>query len=399
MTERLSLSALSAPLAGRFPGAGEIDRGLLLVILTLACLGIVMMASASVAIGEASSDAATHFLQRQATFLALGTLIFGACLATPLAWVAAAGSPLLVLSFALLVAVLIPGVGNEVNGATRWIPLGPVNVQVSEFVRLFLIIYFAALLARQGERVRTSAAPMLPVVLVMVTVGGLLLAQPDFGAFAVLGATVAGVLFVAGVPLMVWLGMGAVGGLGGLGLILSEPYRLERLTAFTDPWADPFASGFQLTQSLIAVGRGEWLGVGLGNSVQKLFYLPEAHTDFVFAVLAEELGVVGMAVTIGLYSFVVLRGCGVGAASLRRGRLFGGLLAYGVAIGFGLQAFVNMGVNLGLLPTKGLTLPLMSYGGSSLVVTSLALGLLMRADLECRRDGRSASQRPRRRPT
>ncbi|KAF0280789.1 putative lipid II flippase FtsW [Spiribacter aquaticus] len=399
MTERLSLSVLTAPFAGRLPAAGEFDRPLLVAILVLAALGLVMMASASVAIGEASSESATHFLRRQAAFLGLGMLAFAVCLRIPLTFVAAVSAPLLVLSFALLIAVLIPGVGREVNGATRWIPLGPVNLQVSEFIRLFVLIYFAALLARHGERVRASAAPMLPVALVMAAVGALLLAQPDFGALAVLAATVGGVLFIAGVPLLIFVVLGTVAVLAGVALIIAEPYRLERFTAFTDPWADPFASGFQLTQSLIAVGRGEWLGVGLGNSVQKLFYLPEAHTDFVFAVMAEELGVVGMAVTIGLYSFIVWRGCGIGAASLRSGRLFGGLLAYGVAIAFGLQAFVNMGVNLGLLPTKGLTLPLMSYGGSSLIVTALALGLLMRADLECRQAGRAASQRPRRRAT
>ncbi|AGY92488.1 hypothetical protein SPICUR_07640 [Spiribacter curvatus] len=397
MAERV-LSPVFAAIRGHREMTGiDIDRPLLAAIIALAALGLVMMASASVAIAEAAHGTPTHFLYRQLAFWVAAAVAFAICLRLPLEWLAALSAPLLVISFFLLILVLVPGVGHEVNGATRWIPLGPINVQVSEFARLFLLIYFAAFIERHGPALRQSVRPMLPVGLIMVAVGALLLAEPDFGALAVFAATLGGILFIAGLPLLIFLGLMGVGGLAGTALVMAEPYRLERFTAFTDPWADPFASGFQLTQSLIAVGRGEWFGVGLGNSVQKLFYLPEAHTDFLFAVLAEELGVVGMAVTIGLYAFIVWRACRIGAVSLRAGRHFGGLLAYGVGIAFGLQAFVNMGVNLGLLPTKGLTLPLMSYGGSSLLATALALGLLMRADLECRRAGRAASHRARRR--
>lgn len=375
--------------------ARDIDGPLLIAIITLSALGLVMMASASVGIAEEAAGSATHYLRRQSAFLLLAAAGFAACLRVPLERVAALDGLLLAGSFFLLVLVLVPGVGVEANGAVRWIPLGPVNLQVSEFARLFLLIYFAAFLVRQGAAIRTTLAPLLPVGLITTAVGALLLAQPDFGALAVFAATLGGMLFIAGVPLVIFLAMVTVAGLAGTALVLAEPYRLERFTAFIDPWADPFASGFQLTQSLIAVGRGEWFGVGLGNSIQKLFYLPEAHTDFLFAVLAEELGVAGMAVVIGLYAFIVWRACRIGGASLRAGRPFGGLIAYGVAIAFGLQAFINMGVNLGLLPTKGLTLPLMSYGGSSLVATALALGLVMRADMERRRAGRAASQRRR----
>ncbi|RZU97912.1 putative lipid II flippase FtsW [Spiribacter vilamensis] len=397
MAERLLLPVLAMFGRDREMTGVDIDRPLLAAILALAALGLVMMASASVGIAEESSGTPTYYLLRQLVFLAVATLAFAICLRLPLEWLAASAAPLLVISFFLLILVLVPGVGQEVNGATRWIPLGPVNMQVSEFARLFLLIYFAAFLERHGTVLRESVRPMLPVALIMAVVGALLLAQPDFGALGVFSATLGGILFIAGVPMLIFLALVGITGLAGTLLVLAEPYRLERITSFTDPWADPFASGFQLTQSLIAVGRGEWLGVGLGDSVQKLFYLPEAHTDFLFAVLAEELGVIGMAVTIGLYAFIVWRACRIGAASLRGGRHFGGLLAYGVGIAFGLQAFVNMGVNLGLLPTKGLTLPLMSYGGSSLVASALGLGLLMRADLECRRAGRAASRRARRR--
>jgi len=303
-------------------------------------------------------------------------------------------SPLLLLfGFFLLLLVLVPGVGREVNGATRWIPVGPVNVQASEVARLCLLVYFAAFLQRHATVLKGSLRPLLPAGLVFAATAGLLLAQPDFGALVVLTITLATIFFIAGMPLLPFLGIAAAGAGLLTYLIVSKPYRLERMTAFRDPWSDPFDTGFQLTQSLIAVGRGEWTGVGLGNSVQKLFYLPEAHTDFLFAVLAEELGVMGMTVVIGLFSVLVWRACRIGSASIRDGNLFGGLLAYGIGVAIALQAFVNMGVNLGLLPTKGLTLPLMSYGGSSLVMTLAAIGVLLRVELERRQAARSATVR------
>ncbi|MEX0449434.1 putative lipid II flippase FtsW [Spiribacter sp. 221] len=390
---------LEALLGYRDAVAADIDRPLLTTIIAIVALGLVMMASASVGVAEQAGGGSMHYLQRQLLFLVPAVAAFAIGLRLPLDILESLAGPLLMFGLFLLVLVLIPGVGREANGAVRWIPLGPVNVQASEVARLFLLIYFAAFLQRHGATLRRSARPLLPGLLVLGVAAVLLLAQPDFGALAVLVATIGGLFFIAGMPLLLFIGLAAVAGIAGALLIFSSPYRLERLTAFRDPWADPFDTGFQLTQSLIAVGRGEWFGVGLGNSVQKLFYLPEAHTDFLFAVLAEELGLVGMMVVIALYAFLVWRACRIGATSLRAGRHFGGLLAYGIGIGLGLQAFVNMGVNLGLLPTKGLTLPLMSYGGSSLVMSAAALGLLMRVDLECRRAGRSASARPQRRPS
>ncbi len=394
MAEAMFRPRLEALVGYRSGWLEDLDWPLVGVVLAIMAMGLVMVASASVGVGEELGSGPMHFLMRQTLFLAPAFMLTLIALRTPLDRVEALAGPLLLFGLFLLLLVLLPGVGREVNGATRWIPMGPVNVQVSEVARLCVLVYFAAFLARHAETLRQSAAPLLPAGIVLLLVALLLLAQPDFGALAVLVATLGSLFFIAGMPLLIFMGLIlAVGGLGTY-LILSAPYRLERLTAFQDPWADPFNTGFQLTQSLIAVGRGEWWGVGLGNSVQKLFYLPEAHTDFLFAVLAEELGLLGMALVILAWSFVVWRACRIGSINLQAGRIFPGLLAYGIGVSLGLQAFVNMGVNLGLLPTKGLTLPLMSYGGSSLVMSALAIGLLLRADLECRRSGRSASRHP-----
>ncbi|PWG65176.1 putative lipid II flippase FtsW [Sediminicurvatus halobius] len=367
------------------------DRGLLLALAAIVGLGLVMVASASVAVAERTVGDPTHYLVRQLVYLGLGAAAAGLVLRVRLAVWQALGSPLLGFGYLLLALVLVPGVGHEVNGASRWLDLGLFNLQVSEVARVCVLVYLAAYLVRRAQAVQATARGFLiPVALILVA-AALLLGEPDFGAAVVLTATGLSLVFIAGAPLgrFALLALGCVG--AGVLLVVTSPYRWQRLVAFRDPWADPFDSGFQLTQSLIAVGRGEWFGVGLGNSVQKLFYLPEAHTDFLFAVLAEELGFVGMAVVIGLYAFVVWRACAIGAASFAAGRPFGGYLAYGVGVSLGLQAFVNMGVNLGLLPTKGLTLPLMSYGGSSLVMTCVSLGLLLRVDVERRRAGRAAS--------
>nr|WP_229381861.1 putative lipid II flippase FtsW [Spiribacter sp. 2438] len=392
MTEAALRPRLAALLTQRRQILEDLDRSLLVALVAIVGLGLVMVASSSVAVAEQSGSGPLHMLLRQLMFLPLGLLLASLVLGTPLARIEAYAGPLMLAAVFLLLLVLVPGVGREVNGAVRWIPVGPVNVQVSEVARVLLLVFVASHLSRHAEAVRHSLRPLFSPALVLGITGVLLLAQPDFGALAILAATVGAMIFIAGVPLGFSLGISTLGGLAGMALMHASPYRLERLIAFRDPWADPFDSGFQLTQSLIAVGRGEWFGVGLGNSVQKLFYLPEAHTDFVFAVLAEELGVVGMTVVIGLYAFVVLRACLIGGGALRSGNLFAGLLACGIGVSLGLQAFVNMGVNLGLLPTKGLTLPLMSYGGSSLIMTLVAMGLLLRIDYEQRRASRAASQ-------
>ena len=399
MSERSMQPRLESMLGYRQGVAFEIDRWLLGAALLLLALGLIMVASASVSVAEQHNRGPLHYLIRQSAFLLPAAIAGLIAFRMPLRVLRALAGPLLIFGLFLLVLVLIPGVGLEVNGATRWLSLGVANLQVSEVTRVCLLIYLAAYLERCGVALQQSVKPLIVPAVVLAITAVLLLAQPDFGALVVLFATLGSVMFVAGLPLLVVLLVSVIGGGLVYQLILSSPYRLERFTAFRDPWADPFDSGFQLTQSLIAVGRGEWFGVGLGNSVQKLFYLPEAHTDFLFAVLAEELGFVGMAVVILLYAFIVLRACLIGSASLRVGQHFGGLIAYGIAVSLGLQAFINMGVNLGLLPTKGLTLPLMSYGGSSLAMSAAVIGLLLRIDHERREHDRDGGAIAQRRPT
>ncbi|UCC55340.1 MAG: putative lipid II flippase FtsW, partial [Gammaproteobacteria bacterium] len=274
-----------------------------------------------------------------------------------------------------------------------WINTGIFNLQVSEPAKLMILVYLASYLARHGNEVRTRFSGFIKPLVILALAALLLLMEPDFGSAVVLMATAMGMIFIAGVRLWQFSGMLGLAGLSLGGLAVSSPYRMERLTTFLNPWADPFDSGFQLTQSLIAIGRGEWFGVGLGASIQKLFYLPEAHTDFVFAVLAEELGLFGVFMVIALYAVVVWRAFVIAATAEKAGNAFAALLAWGIGIWFGLQAFINMGVNMGLLPTKGLTLPLMSYGGSSMVVMCAAVALLLRIDFEtrCTVEGLSAS--------
>lgn len=291
--------------------------------------------------------------------------------------------PLLLLVAALaLTLVFIPGIGKTVNGSTRWIGLGPVNLQVSEVVKLAFIIYLSEYLVRRGDAVRENINCFLKPMLLVAGFAILLLLEPDFGATVVLLTTVMGMFFLYGVRLWIFAVMVAIAGSGMAILAITSPYRMERLTAFLNPWADPFNSGFQLTQALIAFGRGEWLGVGLGGSVQKLFYLPEAHTDFVYSVVAEELGMLGAGIVVLLFVLLVGRIFHIGKRAEQSGMIFGAYLSYGVAIWIALQAFINMGVNMGLLPTKGLTLPLMSYGGSSVIVMIVALALVLRVASE-----------------
>jgi cell division protein FtsW len=284
----------------------------------------------------------------------------------------------------LLVLVLIPGVGHVVNGSRRWLGVGTLSFQPSEFMKLGLVIFMAAHLARHADAVRTSLRGFGKPLLLLAGVSALIVVEPDFGSTAVLAVTVLGMLFIAGMRLWPFAALLALVGSALAVLALAAPYRLERLTSFTNPWADPFGSGFQLTQALIAFGRGGWFGVGLGGSVQKLNYLPEAHTDFVFAVLAEELGLFGTLGVIALFALVIARAFAVAWRAERLGHAFAAYLAYGIALWLGLQTLINMGVNMGVLPTKGLTLPLLSYGGSSLVVTLAACALLLRVDYETR---------------
>lgn len=383
MTEVLRWLRLDTGQSGGLAWA-LLDWRLALTMLGLAGLGLVMVGSASLSIAEGATGDPLYYLYRQAAFLAVALLAALACLHLSLDQFYRGGPVLLVLGFFLLLVVLIPGVGREVNGATRWIPLGVINLQVAEVARICFITYLAGYCVRRHQALpNTSSAFAVPLA-VFALAAVLLLAQPDFGTALVLMVTALALLFLAGASL--WriglLGL-LLAGSAWL-LIVGSPYRWQRLTTFTDPWADPFNAGFQLTQSLIAIGRGEWFGVGLGGSVQKLFYLPEAHTDFLFAVLAEELGLLGVVVVVALFTYLVWRGLQIGLASLRARRPFGAYLAWGLTISIGLQAFINMAVTMGLLPTKGLTLPLMSYGGSSLIMTGVALALLLRVDYETR---------------
>jgi cell division protein FtsW len=380
----MSVVAAPAPTRPRTPPRLPLDPWLLGVALGLIALGLVMVGSASLTIAERQTGQPYYFLIRQALYVALGLLLARVVVRTRLVYWEKAGPALLIATVVLLFLVLIPGIGREVNGSMRWIALGPVNVQVSELAKLFVIVYLAGYLVRRGDQVRGTARGFLKPMILLALISALLLQEPDFGAAAVLVVTAVALMFLGGVRLWQFgaLLLLVVAALGVLAV--SSPYRLARLTTFLNPWADPFNSGFQLTQALIAIGRGEWLGVGLGGSVQKLFYLPEAHTDFLFAVLAEEMGLLGSLAVIAGFAFIVWRAFSIGAMAERAGNLFGAYLAAGVGIWIGLQAFVNLGVNMGLLPTKGLTLPLMSYGGSSMVVTCLAVALLLRIDYEVR---------------
>ncbi|HFC52996.1 MAG TPA: putative lipid II flippase FtsW [Gammaproteobacteria bacterium] len=352
--------------------------------LALLGLGLVMVGSSSIGIADRDFGMPLYYAVRQGVFVLVGLALALLVLRIPLTVWERAGPFLLLSGYVLLGLVLL--IGREVNGSTRWISLGPVNLQVSELFKLFMIIYLAGYIRRHEEAVQGSVAGFLKPLALLGAACLLLLLEPDFGAAAVLAVTVLGVLFLAGVR---WWLFGVlvllVAGLAAL-LAVSAPYRMARMTTFLNPWADPYNSGFQLTQALIAFGRGEWLGVGLGGSVQKLFYLPEAHTDFLFAVLAEELGLVGVVVVIALFTLLVWRALLVGRSAWLAERPFAAYLAYGLGLGIALQVFINIGVNMGILPTKGLTLPLMSYGGSSIVATCIAVALLLRVAYENRFD-------------
>jgi cell division protein FtsW len=371
----------------------RVDYWLIFSVLALTLLGLVMVSSASITFADREIGRPFYYAIRQTIYIGIGVVVGMLLFKLRLVDLERMGMALLLSAFAMLLLVLVPGVGVEVNGASRWISVGLFRMQVSEPAKLFFIIYLASYLARHGEEVRTQLSGFLKPLGLLAIAALLLLLEPDFGATVVLAAIVMGMIFMAGVKLLQFGGMLGLGAVLMTGMAVSSPYRMQRLTTFIDPWADPFDSGFQLTQSLIAIGRGEWFGVGLGASIQKLFYLPEAHTDFVFAVLAEELGLLGVCTVIALYAVLVWRAFVIAAQAVKAENFFASYLAYGIGIWFGLQSFINIGVNMGLLPTKGLTLPLMSYGGSSMVVMCAAVALLLRIDHEtrCTAAGMSAS--------
>lgn len=356
----------------------------------LLLIGLVMVASASLNVAERmSGDPFFHF-ERQMLSALVGCAFAGAMLLVPISMWQRAAPVLLIGSFVLLLLVLIPGLGHEVNGSRRWIRLGPLNFQPSEIVRWLLLTYIAVFAARHQAELRTSAQGFYKPLAVLLAASLLLLVEPDFGAAVVLCVTGTAVLFVAGARLRDFLSICAFGAAGIALLAMTSGYRLARLTAFLNPWADPFNSGFQLTQSLIAIGRGEWFGVGLGSSIQKLFYLPEAHTDFVFAVLAEEFGLFGVVVVVIAFLALVLRSLKLARIAADAGMPLHACIAAAFGVWLGLQAFINIAVNMGLLPTKGLTLPLMSYGRSSMLVTLAWIGMLLRVHHEVAASGKSS---------
>lgn len=362
-----------------------LDYWMLGSAIALLVLGLIMVGSSSVSIQEKNIF---YYLWRQMTFAGIGLFAAAIVVKIPMRVWMELGPALMLLSLLLLVLVFVPGLGYTANGSTRWITVGGLNLQASEFVKLFTVLYLAGYLVRHNEQVRTTAAGFLRPLGLLLLMVILLLLEPDFGAAAVLISTAMVMMWLAGVRISQFVLLLACVVAALSVLVYTSEYRMQRLTAFLNPWDDPFNSGFQLTQALIAFGRGEWFGVGLGGSVQKLFYLPEAHTDFLFAVLAEELGLLGVVTVIILFSVLVVRALRIGRAAENRERPYAGYVAYGIGTWIGLQAFINIGVNMGVLPTKGLTLPFMSYGGSSILVMCIAMGLLIRADYETRRDDR-----------
>jgi cell division protein FtsW len=371
---------------------GRYDRVVFGAAAALAALGVVMVASSSIAIAEGLEVGPFHFLVRHLMFLAAGTVLALALARIELKHVEKSSHLLLLLCFVLLLAVFLPGIGKSVNGARRWLNLGISGFQAVEAVKLMLIVWLASYLVRYREQVQQQWLGLLKPVGVAGLLVLILLAQPDFGSAVLICAIVGGMIWLGGVRIRNLLAplLLAVPVLGWAAM--SESYRVRRLTSFMDPWKDPFNDGFQLTQALIAIGRGEWLGVGLGGSVQKLFYLPEAHTDFIFSVIAEELGFVGILAVLALFTLLVGRAFQLGLRAIELRRHFAGYCAFGVALWISLQTLVSIGVNLGLLPTKGLTLPLISSGGSSVLMTCAAIGLLLRVSFELDRAQRQVAR-------
>ena len=374
----MTARSATSPFPAKLRTPLQLDPVLLTVIMMLLLGGLVVLASASISISDNVAGEPFHYVERQLVAAVIGVAAGIVCLLVPMQLWRSFGPLVLLAGLALLFLVLVPGIGHEVNGARRWIRFGVLNLQVSEPARLCLIIYLAGYLVRRNKDVREQFGGFLKPMLVMSVACVALLAEPDFGAAIVLLATALTMLFVAGARIRDFLLFFATATVAMALLAITSPYRMKRLTGFLDPWADPFDSGFQLTQSLIAIGRGEWFGVGLGNGVQKLFYLPEAHTDFVFAVYAEEFGLAGSLVLIGLFAVLLWRVFRLAMHASETERSFEAYLAIGIGTWLGLQAFINLGVNMGILPTKGLTLPLVSYGRSSLIVTMMAVGMLLR---------------------
>lgn len=358
------------------------DPWILLPVLALLSIGLIMVTSASMSFADDRFGTPLRFMLSHLVYLVVGSAALLVAWSIDSQFWAARSRLWLVLGLALMVAIMLPGIGYAANGATRWLRVGGLTVQVAELVKLALLVYLAAWLARYRELFLTAPQIAWQPVLVVALFAALLLAQPDFGSTVVIVATVGALLFVGGLQLR-WVAAALLLiGAGGAALVAAQSYRLARITSYLDPWADQFSSGYQLTQSLIAFGRGEWLGVGLGQSLQKMLYLPEAHTDFVFAIYAEEFGFIGVVAMVALFGLLVGRLLQLGYRALALSQWYLGFLLIGFAVMLAGQAFINLGVNAGLLPTKGLTLPFVSFGGSSLVVSMAMAGLWLAAARE-----------------
>ena len=394
---------MTAAVSERAPGARAVWRGPVYLrdldpvltgcALALLALGLVMVASASMSVAARSFDAPWYYVHRQAIYAGMGIALAWVCVQVPLVRWRQLALPMMLVSIVLLALVLMPGFGRTVKGSTRWLDLGIFGFQVAELVKFTLVVYIADYLIRRREELLARWSGFLRPLALVAVASFLLLLQPDFGAAVVLIAVALAMLFLGGVPLMRFCALGVVAIAGMALLAVTTPYRLQRITAFLDPWADPFDSGFQLTQSLMAIGSGGWSGVGLGGSVQKLFYLPEAHTDFLFAIFAEEAGLIGVLLVLALYVILVGRIFQLSTRADRADAPFATYVAAGLGLWIALQTVINIGVNMGLLPTKGLTLPLMSYGGSSTLMTCVAIGLLLRVAYEINASSRQASRR------
>jgi cell division protein FtsW len=374
----------------------HLDRVTVGLVLAILLLGLVMVTSASISIASQETGDVFYYLERQLVLTLLGCGVAGVLFCVPTRLIERISTPLLIIAIALLFIVLVPGLGHMVNGSRRWIRLLGFNFQASELARVLVLIYLASYAVRRREELRGTLKGLAKPLGLLAMIAALLLVEPDFGAATVLFGTGFALLFIAGARLRYVIVMLVVASASFATLAVSSPYRWRRILAFLDPWADQYNSGFQLAQSLIAIGRGQWFGVGLGESVQKLFYLPEAHTDFLFAVLAEELGLVGVVLTLVLFVALIWRSFHIARLAQDAGLDFAAYLAAGFGLWLGLQAFINIGVNMGALPTKGLTLPLMSYGRSSLIVTLAWVGMVLRVYHEAHSEGRgSASVRRR----
>ncbi|MBM3341128.1 MAG: putative lipid II flippase FtsW [Betaproteobacteria bacterium] len=369
----------------------EFDRTMVWLTVLLLGLGLVMVYSASIAVaeaGRATGNQPMFYLFRHAMFLVVSVTAAVIAFQIPTSVWQRMAPYLFVFGLLLLALVLVPGIGREVNGARRWIPLVVFNLQPSELMKVFVVLYAADYTVRKAAFMHSLRKGFLPMFVVMLLTGGLLLREPDFGAFVVITVIAMGILFLGGMNWKLFAGLFGLLVVGFCMLIWTSPYRLQRVVGFIDPWADPFGKGYQLSHALIAFGRGEWFGVGLGASVEKLFYLPEAHTDFLLAVIAEELGFVGVLVITLMFCWMVVRAFAIGRRAAFQERYFAALVAQGIGLWIGVQAIINMGVNMGVLPTKGLTLPLLSFGGSAITATCVAIAILLRIDWEGRQVAR-----------